>query len=236
MPALRNVVCIPALELQLHPAFRAMLSYGMSPEWLEYHIIRVMMSVARDVPTGDLTTVSPRMIAAWAGADEAFGVAFREHFLTDGQFVLYQELNGSRIRHREKCRLRMRAARTGEKAPPKRSRKQTQNAVPTPSLFSEAWAKYPKRSGGNPKALAEKAWIARVKAGVPEQELLDATVGYAKVVRREGRENTVYVMQGSTLYGANERWKDFLNVNLQEKSDLDDVLSEVARAYESSDS
>ena len=227
-------MCIPALELQLHPAFRAMLSYGMSPEWLEYHIIRVMMSVARDVPTGDLTAISPRMIAAWAGADEVFGVAFREHFLTDGQFVLYQELNGSRIRHREKCRLRMRAARTGEKAPPKR--KKVVTSVPSqPSLFSEAWAKYPKRSGGNPKALAEKAWVARVKTGVPEQELFDATVGYATVVRREGRENTVYVMQGATLYGANERWKDFLNVNHQEKSDLDDVLSEVARAYEQDD-
>ena len=48
-----------------------------------------------------------------------------------------------------------------------------------PDGFEQAWAIYPKRSGGNSKADACKAWKARVKTGATVQELLDGTRRYA---------------------------------------------------------
>lgn len=237
MPALRNVVSVPAMELQFHPAFVAMLKEtGAGPAWLEFYVVRVMMGMALYCPSGDMDLVSDYMLAQWTGADEKFIASFRRHFVVDGKFELFTQLNSSRLRHREKCRVRMQKVRSEEKAvtaPPKRR-------APKASMeaFDKAWALYPKRSGGNPKTLAEKAWKSRIKDGVPEDELVLAASNYAEVCRREGREGTVYVMQGSTFFGPNERWKDFLDIKTikpEEKSDLDDVLAEVARAYGTSD-
>lgn len=234
MPAFRSVVCIPALDLASDKrvlAIATTLRFTVDP--VEVAVIRVMMHTSRTCPNGDLSLLPHGAIQLWAGPNfykVPFEEAFREQFVVEGQFVLYQELNGSRVRHREQCKLRMRDKRTG-KAPPKQVPKK-RTATEKSDAFEAAWTQYPKRSGGNPKALAEKAWRARVKEGVSEQELTDATVRYAAKCRAEGREDTVYVMQGGTFYGPNERWKDFLNINPRETSDLDDVLAEVARAYD----
>ena len=77
-----------------------------------------------------------------------------------------------------------------------------------PDDFEQAWAEYPKREGGNPKKAAFKAWKARRKAGVPADELLNATRRYAQHCLAHGKAGTSYVKQGSTFYGPDEHYRE----------------------------
>ncbi|WP_193147699.1 hypothetical protein [Citrobacter freundii] len=77
-----------------------------------------------------------------------------------------------------------------------------------PDGFEQAWAIYPKRSGGNSKADACKAWKARVKTGATVQELLDGTRRYADFVRATGKLNTEYVKQAATFFGPSKHYEE----------------------------
>jgi hypothetical protein len=69
--------------------------------------------------------------------------------------------------------------------------------------FTALWRAYPRKSD---KIGARKQVVARLKAGAPFEELLEATENYA--LRRSGQdqEKTMY---GKTFWN-NERWKDWL--------------------------
>jgi hypothetical protein len=76
--------------------------------------------------------------------------------------------------------------------------------------FEAAWKLYPSRGdNGNPKALAFKAWRARLRQGVTEQLLTDCTREYAAQMRQKGKAGTEYVMQAATFYGPNDRFMDY---------------------------
>jgi Helix-turn-helix domain len=70
--------------------------------------------------------------------------------------------------------------------------------------FSEAWKHYPRKIA---KGAAEKAFAARLKEGVDPSLLLEATENYARTCK--GKESR-YILHGSTFYGPDERWKDYL--------------------------
>lgn len=70
-----------------------------------------------------------------------------------------------------------------------------------PDIFDRAWEKYPRRAGGNPKALARKAWDARVKAGTDPNLMLGGVIRYAAFCRATGKEGTEFVKQASTFFG-----------------------------------
>lgn len=84
---------------------------------------------------------------------------------------------------------------------------------PYPDDFEQAWAIYPKRSGGNSKADACKAWTARVKTGATVQELLDGTRRYADFVRATGKLNTEYVKQAATFFGPSKHYEEAWEVS-----------------------
>lgn len=71
--------------------------------------------------------------------------------------------------------------------------------------FDATWALYPRKL--NRKG-AEKAWLARVKAGADPEDLYRATVNYARL--REGRDPTT-TMHGATFFGPNDRWEDYVD-------------------------
>lgn len=71
--------------------------------------------------------------------------------------------------------------------------------------FDMTWAIYPRKL--NRKG-AEKAWLARVKAGADPATLFRATVNYARL--REGRDPTT-TMHGATFFGPNDRWEDYVD-------------------------
>lgn len=73
--------------------------------------------------------------------------------------------------------------------------------------FEKAFGLYPSRGDhGNPKGAALKAWRARIRAGVPAQELTDGVVRYAAFIRAKGTEGSEFVKQASTFFGPQKFW------------------------------
>lgn len=77
-----------------------------------------------------------------------------------------------------------------------------------PEGFSECWEAYPKRSGGNSRKEAEKAYRARLKTGVDPADMLAGVQRYATYIRGTEREGTAYVKQAATFFGTGEHWKE----------------------------
>lgn len=75
-------------------------------------------------------------------------------------------------------------------------------------LFEEAWKAYPPRAGGNSKADARKAWVARVHAGVEPEDIVAGVHRYAAFCRAEGKVGTAYVKQAATFFGPGEHWTE----------------------------
>ena len=85
--------------------------------------------------------------------------------------------------------------------------KETSN---TPDAFGDEfvtlWEMYPRKDDSS-KAL--KAYSARRLAGVPAEDLLTATVNYQQHVQAQNLELR-YVKYGSTFFGSDEPWRDYL--------------------------
>lgn len=75
-------------------------------------------------------------------------------------------------------------------------------------LFDEAWNGYPKRSGGNSRAAALRAWRASIGRGVTPAEMVAGVIRYKAFTRAVGSENTPFVKQASTFFGPDEHWRD----------------------------
>ena len=78
--------------------------------------------------------------------------------------------------------------------------------------FERAWPRYPRRQN---KAGALRAFVARRREGVSLADLERATVNYAESVA--GTEPR-FVLQGSTFFGSDRRFADFLDVAAVEPS------------------
>ena len=70
-----------------------------------------------------------------------------------------------------------------------------------PTQFDEAWEKYPKRSGNNPKADALRAWNARVKEGVATEAMLAGLKRYAVWCEETDKIGGETVMQAVRFFG-----------------------------------
>lgn len=75
-----------------------------------------------------------------------------------------------------------------------------------PIGFSDCWAAYPKRTGGNSRKEALKAYQARLKSGVLPADLLTGVQRYAAYIRATSKEGTAYVKQTATFFGTGEHW------------------------------
>ena len=75
-----------------------------------------------------------------------------------------------------------------------------------PKGFAECWAAYPKRSGGNSRAAALKAYLARLKTGAEPDALLTGVKRYAAFIAATGKTGTAYVKQASSFFGPDEHW------------------------------
>lgn len=74
--------------------------------------------------------------------------------------------------------------------------------------FEQAWQAYPKRAGGNSKAVAWKAWKARIKDGVNTEAMLAGVNRYAGYVRATGSAGTQYVKQAATFFGPDRHFEE----------------------------
>ena len=74
--------------------------------------------------------------------------------------------------------------------------------------FEEAWQAYPKRSGGNNKLSAFKAWNARIKQGVKPETMLEGVKRYAAFMASEGKIGTSFVKQAATFFGPDKHFDE----------------------------
>jgi hypothetical protein len=75
--------------------------------------------------------------------------------------------------------------------------------------FEAIWSNRPRRSGSDPKEPARKAFMARLKAGVPLTALVEGAVRYKRYCAARGIEGTEYVMQMQSFYGPLKRgWEE----------------------------
>ena len=74
--------------------------------------------------------------------------------------------------------------------------------------FEEAWQAYPKRSGGNNKLSAFKAWNARIKQGVKPETMLEGVKRYAAFIASEGKIGTSFVKQAVTFFGPDKHFDE----------------------------
>lgn len=72
--------------------------------------------------------------------------------------------------------------------------------------FDRAWRNYPRKTA---RARAFRAYQATRRRGVPAATLLAAVFGYARERTGQPQEFTLH---GSTFFGPDERWKDYLPV------------------------
>ena len=82
--------------------------------------------------------------------------------------------------------------------------------------FEEAWQAYPKRSGGNNKLSAFKAWNARIKQGVKPETMLEGVKRYAAFMASEGKIGTSFVKQAATFFGQDKHFDEPWLVETQE--------------------
>ena len=82
--------------------------------------------------------------------------------------------------------------------------------------FEETWQAYPKRSGGNNKLSAFKAWNARIKQGVKPETMLEGVKRYAAFMASEGKIGTSFVKQAATFFGPDKHFDEPWLVETQE--------------------
>ncbi|CZW88000.1 hypothetical protein [Enterobacter asburiae] len=82
--------------------------------------------------------------------------------------------------------------------------------------FEEAWQAYPKRSGGNNKLSAFKAWNARIKQGVKPETMLEGVKRYEAFMASEGKIGTSFVKQAATFFGPDKHFDEPWLVETQE--------------------
>ncbi|MCP6700072.1 hypothetical protein [Pseudomonas donghuensis] len=85
--------------------------------------------------------------------------------------------------------------------------------------FEEAWQAYPKRSGGNNKLSAFKAWNARIKQGVKPETMLEGVKRYAAFMASEGKIGTSFVKQAATFFGPDKHFDEPWLVETQANKD-----------------
>lgn len=86
--------------------------------------------------------------------------------------------------------------------------------------FLEAWAMYPKRSGGNPRKAAWTAWRARIRAGDATAEDMAAGVGrYAAYCKAGGDIGTRFVMMASTFFGPGGHYLEAYDIDANAPND-----------------
>lgn len=80
-------------------------------------------------------------------------------------------------------------------------------SVRTPAGFAAFWEDYPRKVD---KKRAEKAWRARMRAGVSSDDLLTALRGFIAHHKRAGT-SVEFIMYPATFLGPDERWRDWLD-------------------------
>lgn len=228
----KDALCFPASLLHDSRMSLIAAQCGVSGPVL-LHAYVLMLAHCANNPDADLRLLSAPEVWALTGLaqPEAFMKFF---FLESGRLRFYDEYMAPGIKERHGAARRQKAWRERRKSPAPRRAPRKEIAVDD-ALFEEAWAKYPARAGGNPKAAAKKAWAARLREGASAQEMLEATDKYRKYCDDTARTGTEFVLHGKTFFGGRwrEDWVAYAPLKPRPSGDdvLDTIMSEVSGAY-----
>ena len=75
------------------------------------------------------------------------------------------------------------------------------------AAFERAWVVYPKRPNNN-KSRARKSWRARIKEGVPADDMQAGVERYLAYCKATNRIGTEFVKQASTFFGPDRHWEN----------------------------
>lgn len=78
--------------------------------------------------------------------------------------------------------------------------------------FTEVWKIYPRKKNSGKQRAYDYYVRLRIKEGVSSETLKNAVEGYRKYVKAKGLDEQ-YIMMGSTFFGPDGRWKDFVEDN-----------------------
>ena len=101
---------------------------------------------------------------------------------------------------------------------------------PSDTSFSTAWSLYPNRAGGNSRREAERAWFARIKAGVSAIELIEGVQRYAAFCASTGKVGTEYVKQAKAFFGPAGHWRESWVIPVSRSNGTFDVKAIAAEA------
>lgn len=118
---------------------------------------------------------------------------------TDEEYKEYKNIKNSNIHMCAFAGANEGVSGANEGATPKTKREY-------PLSFEEVWKAYPRRKD---KAMAYKAYNARLNDGYSEQELLTATKAYAEECKRNHTEER-YIKNGKTFFGSSTPFIDYL--------------------------
>lgn len=174
-------------------------------------------------------------LAAWDGFSAAMvAVGWLECEGDDISLPRFEAHNGASSKRRALDSSRKRAVRnsSASDADKKRTReekrreeKKENNPLPPEGMgegnqskpagkysddFEAFWREYPKRDRAASKPDAWKAWTARLKAGVPARDLIQAAINYRVDQTAKGKVGTEYVKLPATFLGKGEHWKSYL--------------------------
>lgn len=82
--------------------------------------------------------------------------------------------------------------------------------APRDEKFEDFWKAYPRRAGANPKAPAEKLFVAAVKSGADPADIIAGAKRCAVV--DAGKINTEYIPQ-AVKWLRDKRWRDYLEAD-----------------------
>lgn len=75
-------------------------------------------------------------------------------------------------------------------------------------VFENAWLRYPKRSGDNPKLSAYQCWTARLKAGATPEAMTAGVERYAAYCLAAGKTGSELVMQAKRFFGREQPFEN----------------------------
>jgi hypothetical protein len=170
--------------------------FSCLPDASKWHLIAIWLLASR---TDNVLPDDAKWLNRMTGATTPIDV---EHLVSTGFIERYDTDSGALAPGKQSACLEREKETEGEGEGEQREKARAGD------LFGQVWAEYPRRAGGNSRAAAEKAYLARLKAGVAEADLVAGAMRYFAFVRATGAEGTPYVKQGSTFFGPNEHWKD----------------------------
>ena len=200
---------------------------GISVEETLGFLVRTWGKVAEQRTDGDLEGVLDSTLESWAGWNKESGLfasGFREHFVNGYQITGWKDRQGKLIARQQADRERKKTDGISTEVP----RKVQGKSIPTirydtklTDMFDEQfWPAYPRRSGGEGKAEARKAFVTRVTTDKIPAELLISKAGEYRSWCEAAKTEPKFIKMATTWLRTSRGWEEDWSSNKRQQQDM----------------